>query len=205
MSAEPNIVEDVLPEQILQAALQLYLKYGVKKVTMDDVAKLIGKSRTAIYYYYKNRDEIFDAVMQTLVHEVLGEIRQETDKADNLQAKLRAFCLAKIKSSESRRTIFSAMEQGMDADEISRHTQTMNSLHKQMMKGEAALLKSIISEGRANENIRPLKTKEMERLIFVLLSGIRGIKREMNHENDFSDMDAVIGTLVGMAMRWLEK
>lgn len=54
---------------------------------MDDVAKVIGKSRSALYYYYKNRDEIFDAVMEMLIGNVADEIIEAVDKAGTWNTK----------------------------------------------------------------------------------------------------------------------
>ncbi|GAA4307240.1 TetR/AcrR family transcriptional regulator [Compostibacter hankyongensis] len=203
MSSTTSIQEEILPEQILQAALQLYLKHGLKKVTMDDVSKVIGKSRSALYYYYRNRDEIFEAVMETLIREVIDEIAVAMDHAGAVKDKIRAFGLTKIKTSEDRKAIFTAMEAGMDADEISRHTRTMSEVHKRMMKSEAALLKKALSEAAKNGDIRPLKPKEQEMLIFILLSGIRGIRREMRHDNDFSRLEITVDTLTEMIMKWV--
>ncbi|WP_187774774.1 TetR/AcrR family transcriptional regulator [Pedobacter sp. BS3] len=203
MSPEPSIQEDILPEQILQAALQLYLRHGLKKVTMDDVSKVIGKSRSTLYYYYKNRDEIFEAVMDALIREVLDEITRTVDQADTVENKIRAFCLAKIKTSEDRRPVFTAMEAGMDADEISRHAKTMSGVHRRLMKAEAELLKKVLTTGVKNSQIRPLRPKEQDMLIFILLSGIRGIRREMRHENNFSNLKPAVDTLTAMAMKWL--
>jgi len=198
------IQEDILPEQILQAALQLYQKHGLKKVTMDDVSKAIGKSRSALYYYYKNRDEIFEAVMDALIRGVVNEITEAVSKADAVAAKLRAFCLTKVKTSEDRKAFFSAIEAGMDADEISRHAQLMSDVHKRLMHAESALLKSVLTAGIRRGEIRGLKPKEQDMLIFILLSGIRGIRRELLQENSFAKLPAAVDTLTGMAMTWLE-
>ena len=54
--AESNIgKEDDIQKQILQAALQLFQAHGFRRVTMDDVAKAIGKGRSSLYYYYKSK------------------------------------------------------------------------------------------------------------------------------------------------------
>jgi len=37
---------------------------------MDDVAKATGRSRTSIYYYFKNRDEMFRAAVDAIVVEM---------------------------------------------------------------------------------------------------------------------------------------
>lgn len=203
MTTGNPVHNDILPEQILQAALQLYLKHGLKKVTMDDVSKVIGKSRSALYYYYKNRDEIFDAVMEMLICNVMNEITLAVDRAGSTEDKIRAFGLTKIKVSEDKKDVFAAMEAGMNADEISRHAKTINDIHKKLMKAESGLLKAVFSDGLKKGEIRPLKSKEQDTLIFILLSSIRGIRREMRNENDFSNLKLTINTLTAMVMKWL--
>lgn len=203
MAPEVPLHDDILPGQILQAALQLYLKHGLKKVTMDDVSKVIGKSRSSLYYYYKNRDEIFEAVMDALIGEVQDEIAAAVNKADSVQEKIRAFCLTKVKTSEDKKDFFSSIEAGMDAEEISRHNRVMNDVHKRLIKSETSLLKRVFSTAVKNGEIRALQPKEQSTLIFILLSSIRGIRREMRHENDFSRLSGTVEALSAMTMSWL--
>ncbi len=51
MTAQSETKEDLLQKQIIKAAQHLYQTHGVSKVTMDDVAREIGKSRSSLYYY----------------------------------------------------------------------------------------------------------------------------------------------------------
>lgn len=46
--------------KIIEGALRLYLKYGVKSVTMDDVAKNLGVSKKTLYQYVSNKVELID-------------------------------------------------------------------------------------------------------------------------------------------------
>lgn len=202
-TSEPT--EDLLSGQILQSALQLFLQHGLKKVTIDDVAKSIGKSRTVVYYYFRNRDDLFNAVTDQLIREVLNELQLALEKGKTIDKKLKAFALAKVKSSESRKHIFRAMEAGMNVDEISKHAQTMSDLHKRLIRQEAQLLRKTFEQSVEAQEIRKLKKKELEKLIFILLSSIRGIRREMVHENDFSELEITIDYLVQMIMSWINK
>lgn len=83
--------DDITQEEILRAALRLYQKFGPTKVTMDDVATASGRSRTSLYYYYKNRDEIFQAVVEKIADEMAVEIRQAVAAAVTLPDKIYAF------------------------------------------------------------------------------------------------------------------
>jgi AcrR family transcriptional regulator len=81
VSVDPTIKDDLFQEQVIKAAQQLFRQYGLQKVTMDDVAKAVGKGRSSLYYYYKNKIEIFGAVMDVEISEILAEMGRAVDKA----------------------------------------------------------------------------------------------------------------------------
>ena len=45
-------------EKILKSSLQLFFKYGIKHVTMDDIARELGMSKKTIYQFYKEKDDL---------------------------------------------------------------------------------------------------------------------------------------------------
>lgn len=51
-------------ERILQKAHDLFNKYGIRSVTMDEIATQIGMSKKTIYQSFANKDELVDAVIQ---------------------------------------------------------------------------------------------------------------------------------------------
>jgi AcrR family transcriptional regulator len=50
--------------EIISAAQEMFAEYGLKKTTMDDIAHRLGICRSAIYYYYKNKEDIIVAVLK---------------------------------------------------------------------------------------------------------------------------------------------
>jgi len=51
-------------ERILQTAEELFLKYGIKSITMDEIARQLAISKKTIYQYYQDKDEIVYLVTQ---------------------------------------------------------------------------------------------------------------------------------------------
>ena len=45
-------------ERILTHAYQLFMKYGVRSVTLDDIARDLGMSKKTIYQYFENKEDI---------------------------------------------------------------------------------------------------------------------------------------------------
>ena len=51
-------------KDIISKVSELYLKYGIKSVTMDDVARELGISKKTLYLYFKDKDELVKKVIE---------------------------------------------------------------------------------------------------------------------------------------------
>ena len=51
--------------RIKQKAHELFMQYGLRSVSMDDIANGIGISKKTIYQYYADKDELVDAVVDS--------------------------------------------------------------------------------------------------------------------------------------------
>jgi AcrR family transcriptional regulator len=206
MSSVAEPVKDVfVQQQILAAAKKLFQTHGLQKVTMDDVAKAIGKGRSSLYYYYKSRDEIFDAVMQTEIREMLSAMTAAVEKAGTAEAKLLGFCMSKLTVLREKRSFYKVLDAGIDADAISQFNQMKLSHHAIIMKQESALLEQILRYGIEKGELQPVDDQQMPVLILVLLTSLRGVKREMEIENKFDNMDQAVTTLTQVMIHGLKK
>lgn len=50
-------------EQIILRAFELFMKYGIKSMTMDDIAKSMAMSKKTLYQFFANKDELVNAVL----------------------------------------------------------------------------------------------------------------------------------------------
>jgi AcrR family transcriptional regulator len=49
-------------DKIIEKSNELFLNFGFKSVTMDEIANSLGVSKKTIYKYFKNKTELVDAV-----------------------------------------------------------------------------------------------------------------------------------------------
>ena len=54
-------------EKIQKTALALFFKYGIKRVTMDDIAKELGMSKKTIYQFYKEKDDLVNQLCDNVL------------------------------------------------------------------------------------------------------------------------------------------
>jgi AcrR family transcriptional regulator len=189
----------------MRAAQDFVSVHGLAKVTMDDVAKAIGKGRSSIYYYYKSKDEIFDAVMRIEIDEMVSEMEKAIALAASVEDKLRGFFAAKLKASRGKGSFFTALETGMDADERSNFNQSKLVYHALMMKKEGALVTKILQDGVTAGELKTISKGQISTIVFILLSTLRGLKREMRIENDTRKIEPLAEQLTSMVMNGLYK
>lgn len=74
-------------ENIISVATQVFSRYGFKKTSMDDIARALRMGKSSIYYYFKGKEEIFQAVvdreadmLRLKVKEILESTIDATDK-----------------------------------------------------------------------------------------------------------------------------
>lgn len=52
-----------IKERITSTTHELFMRYGVRSVSMDDIALQLGMSKKTLYQYYADKDELVDAVL----------------------------------------------------------------------------------------------------------------------------------------------
>ncbi|PYB74086.1 hypothetical protein DMY87_10290 [Rhizobium wuzhouense] len=73
---------------ILQAAYGTFVSYGFKRTTMDDIAQVVGLSRPALYIHFRNKPDIFRALMRSMMEEALLKVRSSLEQDLPLEDRL---------------------------------------------------------------------------------------------------------------------
>ena len=66
------MLESDVRQQIIESATKYFSKYGFHKTTMDEIAKNIHKAKGVLYYYFKNKEELFNEVLK----QELGKLKE---------------------------------------------------------------------------------------------------------------------------------
>ena len=53
-----------IKDRIREKAHVMVMQYGIRSVSMDDIANALGMSKKTIYQYYTDKDQLVDAVAQ---------------------------------------------------------------------------------------------------------------------------------------------
>lgn len=72
--------KDARPQELMAAALDLFVERGFAATRLDDVARAAGVSKGTLYLYFCSKEELFKAVVREGVIPLLGEAEGMIDQ-----------------------------------------------------------------------------------------------------------------------------
>ena len=72
-----------IKNKIIKSAISTFSKYGYDKSRMDDIAKTANLSKGTIYLYFKNKEELFNAISERNTNELKDQLSKLFQNSDN--------------------------------------------------------------------------------------------------------------------------
>ena len=77
-----------MEDRIIEAAKQVFVRKGYLQTTMSDVAKEAGIGRTALHYYYRTKEMLFDAIFGQLIGNLLPNVKKVMEEGGTMLEKI---------------------------------------------------------------------------------------------------------------------
>ena len=154
--------------KLREVARTLFAKQGIEETTMNDIALASGKGRRTLYTYFKNKEEIYDAVVQDeleLMAEKMAEVvKQDMDPEDKLVALIYAHLQA-IKDVVQRN--------GNIRAEFFRDIWRVSLIRQRFDRNEKILLTTILSEGVEKGQF---EIDDLSLMVDIIRYSVRGLE-----------------------------
>ncbi|MBC9933139.1 TetR/AcrR family transcriptional regulator [Chitinophaga qingshengii] len=189
---------------ILSTAQKLFQEKGLGMVTMEDVARAAGMGKSSLYYYFKSKEEIFDAVLETEISEIILETMKRMSSRSGLLEKLMAFAAVKFEMARKRKSLYRAMEAGMDAVALSRYNELKKGVHLRYLEKEKVILQQLLIQAAGDRSIKTLHPKELDQAVMMFLSALRGMNREITLFGSAEQADELLPAFCRLFQRGLQ-
>ena len=63
----PATVNMDTKQRIQEKANDLFRRYGIKSITMDEIATQLGVSKKTLYQYFSDKDELVEAIVKNTI------------------------------------------------------------------------------------------------------------------------------------------
>lgn len=82
--------------EIIVKSKELFERFGYQKTTLTDIAKSLGKVKTAIYYYFSGKEEIFADLVKAEAEEFHARLFNEVNSKSTSIEKLESYVATRI-------------------------------------------------------------------------------------------------------------
>lgn len=129
-------------ESILTTANKMFARYGLKKTSIDDIARKARVAKGTIYNYFGSKDEVYLGVLRREAKEIVKNIRTEVDQAKSPQDKLIVFGHAKLRHMREAINLLNLEKEGME-----KFLPEAKAIREEYLEQEVEVIESILKEG----------------------------------------------------------
>lgn len=91
------VSKKAMRDAIIDTARYIFARFGYRKTTMDAIARAARKGKSSVYYYFKNKEEIFLAVVDKEAASIKDEIRNAIASTSDPKEKLTIYVLTRMR------------------------------------------------------------------------------------------------------------
>lgn len=172
-------------ENILQTAERLFMEQSVEGTTMDDIAREAEYSKATLYVYFKNKEEIVNAIVLKSMEQLRDNIHQAIEQATNWTDGYYNLCqtLANFFSEDAMASEASVGEAGADPDskDATQVEKDIFSVNEEINAELTAFLVDGIAEGYLREDIPIIQT------MFMIWASITGIVKTAEQKQQYME------------------
>ncbi|MFP4024387.1 MAG: TetR/AcrR family transcriptional regulator [Thiohalospira sp.] len=171
-----------IKHKIVNIASHVFSKFGFKKATIDDIAKASGMGKSSIYYYFKSKEEIFEAVVKKEAHQLSLEIdKKVVNTNDSPKNKLRKYVLIRMRFLKEMVNFYEALKNDYLANlAFTERVRTRYDVEEQQ------IIQNILQEG-LDQGV--FKLKETRLTAITLATALKGLESALLIKNEIEMQD----------------
>lgn len=182
---------------IVESATIFFSKYGFSKTTMDEIAKHIHKAKGALYYYFKNKEELFNEVLKQELNTVKNELSKIVSYDKDSLITLKEYMLARLKLLHKSVNYHETLK----ADFFEEY-HFVKDVRDDFDEFERAQLTIILEKGN-NEGL--IVIKNIKSTIDIIMMVVNSVEIPLFLQNRYTEFENSIDELASMIVDSLKK
>lgn len=179
-------------KHIIDVATKMYKRFGIKKTTVEDIAKECRLTTSALYYYFKNKDDITREVFVKILEEKNENIYRKMEHAkEKPLEKLEIFIKNTLNIHLKALNDFS-----FDLLDFAEQFDVIKSVHDIDSKNQIELISSILKQGLEKNIFSVDDVNESAESIFLIVEGFSRMFMEIESNDKINKMIDNMCTIV---------
>jgi AcrR family transcriptional regulator len=157
----------VVKERILTTSSTLFSRFGFVKTTIEDIAHALMMSKGALYYYFKNKDDLFAEIIERECASFLEQIEAAIASYSSFGDKLKAYASTRMQLFKNLANSYQTF-----MDDYLKHYSLIQRLRSRYDTFEIELIRSLLNQGVACSEFDIRDTALAAKAIFASVKGL---------------------------------
>ena len=185
-------------EEIIEAAKKIFSEYGIEKTTLEDIAGKCGMKKSSLYYYFKNKENIFSEVVNSESKQLEKILKLGLEKKCTPREKLYNHMITRLNRLKEMKHYRKIM---IDLEEGSKFNKVIKKERAYFVTFEVGILQFILNEGIEKGVFRIESPKSLS---YVLMAVLMGFEFPIIIENMEFDFNREINSLLNVIFNGIE-
>ena len=174
-------------DAIVNAAQKRFGHYGLCKTTMNEIASDIGMGKASLYYYFPDKEKLFEAVVIKEQNEFLAEVNKMIKPGVKAPLLLKQYVTKRMVYFQ--RFLNLAL---LKSESISNPKPVICRMCNDFRAKEVELIQSIIQIGISNKEFRKVNSLEYADFFTTVMQGIRiSFIKSNGYGGDLNDLELI--------------
>ncbi len=169
----------LLKDIIIQASREVFSKIGYKKTSIEYLSKVINKKKSSIYYHFKSKEEIFQAVLEYEANILRQEIMKKLLTKKSASDKLFIYVQTRMNYIKKLLNFYNALR-----DDYFNKIPFIEKMRKKFDEEEISIIRNILVEGVVTKEFNIQRPDLAAIAIFTAMKGL-----EIPFVKDLEDID----------------
>jgi AcrR family transcriptional regulator len=155
-------------DAILDTSAKLFSQQGYKEVSIRDIAQACGMTNAALYYHFKNKEELFLAMLQRDHEQTLAALREAANGPGDLREDLKQLVACYAEVTCQRRQSFQTLWRDLrNVEDVRGHK-----LFGEMRSSFLRPLEERLAQAQADGELRAGDTRFYARLLHGMIMAL---------------------------------
>ena len=185
-----HISEEKVRGEIIDAAAEVFEKYGFTRASMLDISKASKKGRSTLYYYFGNKMEVFDALVEKVSLELINQCKGAVEQHAPIAVNMERFHLLKLQKITELVSKYHLVIEDLQQD-----PSLVLSKLRFLRTEEITVVSKIIRWGIESEEILPMNDADNLFLAEIIVTAFKSFEQEMVLFNRLTNLETRLSWL----------
>jgi len=185
---------------IIDTAEKIFSRLGFDRTTMDIIAKEARKGKSTLYYYFKNKEDLFQAVVQKEANYVLSELIKIIDSGKDARSTLKQYARRRFDLARQVYNYYHVIKN----DDYYKYYPMIARFRRKHDEYEVQLIKQILLKGIAADELK-ITLEQVDPVAIAITAAMRGLEAPIILDTTAASLENQIDTMIDIFFDGLAK